>query len=167
MVESGRVNNHTDSKVHGANMAPIWGRQDPGGPHVGPWTLLSGQGSGILSSSSIFSEFRKHCLPTEYHFRRRHMSPELSHNFAISYMYMLWWCILYNFSCCISGDSLCFYQFRSGLPTVMYIWQSNHSGWRRPRGPGHWNILWIRHSRRYHHLWKFRHAGVYNRWFWT
>ena len=25
-----------DSKVHGANMRPIWGRQDPGGPHVGP-----------------------------------------------------------------------------------------------------------------------------------
>ena len=25
-----------DSKVRGANMAPIWGRQDPGGPHVGP-----------------------------------------------------------------------------------------------------------------------------------
>ena len=25
-----------DSKVHGANMRPIWGRLDPGGPHVGP-----------------------------------------------------------------------------------------------------------------------------------
>ena len=25
-----------DSKVHGANMGPIWGRQDPRGPHVGP-----------------------------------------------------------------------------------------------------------------------------------
>ena len=25
-----------DSKVHGANMGPIWGRQDPGGPLVGP-----------------------------------------------------------------------------------------------------------------------------------
>ena len=25
-----------DSKVHGANMEPTWGRQDPGGPHVGP-----------------------------------------------------------------------------------------------------------------------------------
>ena len=25
-----------DSKVHGANMGPIWGRQDPGGPHVSP-----------------------------------------------------------------------------------------------------------------------------------
>ena len=24
-----------DSKVHGVNMGPIWGRQDPGGPHVG------------------------------------------------------------------------------------------------------------------------------------
>ena len=23
-------------KVHGAKMGPIWGRQDPGGPRVGP-----------------------------------------------------------------------------------------------------------------------------------
>ena len=29
-----------DSKVHGANMGPIWGRQDPGGPHVGPMKLV-------------------------------------------------------------------------------------------------------------------------------
>ena len=29
-----------DSKVHGANMGPIWGRQDPGGPMLAPWTLL-------------------------------------------------------------------------------------------------------------------------------
>ena len=27
---------YPDSKVHGANMGPIWGRQDPGGPYVGP-----------------------------------------------------------------------------------------------------------------------------------
>ena len=25
-----------DSKVYGANMGPIWGRQDPGVSHVGP-----------------------------------------------------------------------------------------------------------------------------------
>ena len=36
---------YPDSKVHGANMGPIWGRQDPGGSHVGPmnfaiWVLL-------------------------------------------------------------------------------------------------------------------------------
>ena len=28
-----------DSKVHGANMGPTWGRQDPGGPHVVPMNL--------------------------------------------------------------------------------------------------------------------------------
>ena len=28
-----------DSKVHGANIGPIWGQQDPGGPHVGPMNL--------------------------------------------------------------------------------------------------------------------------------
>ena len=27
---------YPDSKVHGVNMGPIWGRRDPGGPHVGP-----------------------------------------------------------------------------------------------------------------------------------
>ena len=25
-----------DSKIHGANVGPTWGRQAPGGPHVGP-----------------------------------------------------------------------------------------------------------------------------------
>ena len=28
-----------DNKVHDASMGPIWGRQDPGGPHVGPMNL--------------------------------------------------------------------------------------------------------------------------------
>ena len=27
---------YPDSKIHGTNMGPISGRQDPGGPHVGP-----------------------------------------------------------------------------------------------------------------------------------
>ena len=31
--------NYPDSKVHGVNMGPIWGRQDPGGPHVGPMNI--------------------------------------------------------------------------------------------------------------------------------
>ena len=35
----------SDSKVHGASVGPIWGRQDPGGPHAGPmnfviWVML-------------------------------------------------------------------------------------------------------------------------------
>ena len=31
---------YPDSKVHGANMGPSWGRQDPGGSHVGHMNLV-------------------------------------------------------------------------------------------------------------------------------
>ena len=30
---------YPELKVHGANMGPIWGWQDPGGPHVSPMNL--------------------------------------------------------------------------------------------------------------------------------
>ena len=45
MITCNRINSTTvtnftiynpESKVHGANMGPIWGRQDPDWPHVGP-----------------------------------------------------------------------------------------------------------------------------------
>ena len=32
---------YPDSKVHGTNMGPRWGRQDPGGPHVGPMNFAN------------------------------------------------------------------------------------------------------------------------------
>ena len=35
-----------DSKVHGANMGPILGRQDQGGPHVGPMNFAIWDKSG-------------------------------------------------------------------------------------------------------------------------
>ena len=40
--------NVPNSKVHEASMGPIWGRQDPGGPHIGPmnfpiWGTLTAQ----------------------------------------------------------------------------------------------------------------------------
>ena len=34
------VHDNPDSKVHRANMGPIWSRQDPGGPHVGPMNFV-------------------------------------------------------------------------------------------------------------------------------
>ena len=34
--------NIPDSKVHGANMGTIWGRQDLGGPQVGPMNFAIG-----------------------------------------------------------------------------------------------------------------------------
>ena len=33
-----------DDKVHGASMGPIWGRQDTGGPHVGPMNFAIWRG---------------------------------------------------------------------------------------------------------------------------
>ena len=39
LPESMLTQSYPDSKIHGANMGPIWGRQDPGGPHVGPMTF--------------------------------------------------------------------------------------------------------------------------------
>ena len=30
---------YSDSKIHGANVGPTWGCQDPGGPHVGHTNL--------------------------------------------------------------------------------------------------------------------------------
>ena len=33
------LQNTPNSKVHGANMGPSGGRQDPGGPHVGPMSF--------------------------------------------------------------------------------------------------------------------------------
>ena len=39
---------HPDSKVHGANMGPIWGRQDPGGPHIGPMDFVIWEDAALL-----------------------------------------------------------------------------------------------------------------------
>ena len=36
LLKKGTKCNIPDSKVHGANMGPTQGQQDPGGPHVGP-----------------------------------------------------------------------------------------------------------------------------------
>ena len=38
-----------DSKVYGANMGPTWGRQDPGGSHVGPMNLAIWGGGGTAT----------------------------------------------------------------------------------------------------------------------
>ena len=45
---------HPDSKVHGANMGPIWGRQDPGGSHVGPmnFAIWAGVGSARVNENT-------------------------------------------------------------------------------------------------------------------
>ena len=39
-----------ESKTDGANMGPIWGRQDPVGPHVGPMNFAIG---GLTSPNAV------------------------------------------------------------------------------------------------------------------
>ena len=61
---------YPDSKVHGAYMGPIWGRQDPGGPHVGSmnfaiwvafvFSLLS-DFTTCCTSSQVTYGLRRHC----------------------------------------------------------------------------------------------------------
>ena len=54
-----------DSKVHGANMGPIWGRQDPGGPHVGPMNFVIWDIHGLVqdcsNSSALAMELLQSC----------------------------------------------------------------------------------------------------------
>ena len=44
---------YPDSKFHGANMGPIWGRQDPGGPHVGPMNFAIWVTTRLLGGRKI------------------------------------------------------------------------------------------------------------------
>ena len=62
-----------DSKVYGANMGPTWGRQDPGGPYVGPMDLAIwvGLSPGLASKGrqSIM------CANNDYVLHRHMASP--------------------------------------------------------------------------------------------
>ena len=49
-----------DSKVRGANMGPIWGQQDTGGPHVGPINFAISYG---INMSFISQEVLMHIIP--------------------------------------------------------------------------------------------------------
>ena len=61
---------YPDSKVHGANTGPIWGRQDPGGLHVGPMNFVIWVPFLLLSYFSVVV-----CLTWLFH-----------HTLAVSYI---------------------------------------------------------------------------------
>ena len=46
--------NHPDRKVHGANMGPIWDRQDPGEPHVGPMNFAIWAGIPFIPKNNLW-----------------------------------------------------------------------------------------------------------------
>ena len=69
-----------DSKVHGANMGPIWGRQ-----MLAPWTLLSGVGHscGYISWSPILSQIVATRLKIGFDL----LVPDLQMSFMTSYYF--------------------------------------------------------------------------------
>ena len=52
-----------ESKVHEANMGPIWGRQDPGGPHVGPMNFVIWDFINTQQFSRFISASNNHLHP--------------------------------------------------------------------------------------------------------
>ena len=72
-----------DSKVHEANMGPIWDRQDPGGPHVGPmnfaiWGGLERVGWVLSTSSSSRGYKALWPMPCTYSLRTHSPSSQMS-----------------------------------------------------------------------------------------
>ena len=53
---------NSDSKVHGADMEPIWGRQDPGGSHVGPvnFAIWESNACGLTAQPKYFYTHIRH-----------------------------------------------------------------------------------------------------------
>ena len=56
------ANSYPDRKVHEANMGPIWGRQDPGGPHVGPMNFAIWVALGKTSLRTDHLSFKHHTI---------------------------------------------------------------------------------------------------------
>ena len=54
LISKAFTDNNPDSKVHGVNIGPIWGQQDPGGPHVGPMNFAIWVGK-FFRQTSCFS----------------------------------------------------------------------------------------------------------------
>ena len=57
-------NHNPDSKVHEACMGPTWGRQDPGGTHVGPMNIAIRECMKVQKKNRHM--FQRHAVPPHY-----------------------------------------------------------------------------------------------------
>ena len=60
------VGQHPYSKVNGANMGPIWGRQDPGGPHVGPMNFAVWASCSVLMNMTSIAQRKTMITPVRF-----------------------------------------------------------------------------------------------------
>ena len=112
-----------DSKVHGTNMGPIWGRQDPGGPHVGPMNFASWVVAfmkGVITLSywllDILQSNKTHIPSGFVWFIRSSLD---SHNGRCS---LIW---LYHISPCIMHPAMYNKWFNYGVLIIAFIRQIN------------------------------------------
>ena len=54
-LDTGQI--YPDSKIHGANLGSTWGRQDPGGPHVGHMSLAIWVGMALRQTGWIWAMY--------------------------------------------------------------------------------------------------------------
>ena len=77
-----------DSKVHGANLGPIWGRQEPGGPHVGSINIA------IWESTRIFFEYQWTEISLLLHLNA--FLPQMQHCYKLSILFITYICHFYH-----------------------------------------------------------------------
>ena len=92
-LKSSLNNNSPESKVHEAYMGPTWGRQDPGGSHVGPVNLAIRVSIG--SGSNRLNWWQAITLTS--------VDPSLWHHMA-SLVHISMWFKLIASQCCIHAS---------------------------------------------------------------
>ena len=107
------LRNTPDSKVHGAIVGPIWGQQDPGGPHVGPinFAIWDTSLTGALQAG-IFTTFHNYIEIDLMSKRRTVCNPILSSSKCGVY---------FDFSSWQAGSSCLWFQrivFHGILPVL-------------------------------------------------
>ena len=69
-----------DGKVHWANMGPIWVRQDPGGPHVGPMNFAIWDTIGVIQHIETEAKRPTFC---KRHIQKRFLEENASFTYSI------------------------------------------------------------------------------------
>ena len=110
-----------DSKLHGANMGPIWGRQDPGGPHIGPMNFTIWE----LATKSVETMWRCSSIPSGCNYQK--------------HMYVVLWIksinLLFPFNVCLFYESrlekLIFKSFGRIMYSIMrrFLYQVQICNW--------------------------------------
>ena len=113
-----------DSKVHGANMGPIWGRQDPGGFHVGPMNLAIWDGYSTANFSRILSNAKYNTLQRHTVYLQKTIY--IAHLWGQGMGYCLSikiWSVPYTDHC----DAACKFMFQESEPWFNML--CGHSNW--------------------------------------